>query len=70
MSSYWISAPPPRPPPLLLIPVEWRVFNRAMAGLHPKEQTAKQLASLALETLVGCQHGSLGEILLEEYFSQ
>lgn len=33
-------------------------------------QGNKQLARLALKTLVGCQHGSFGEILLEEYLSQ
>lgn len=52
--------------PLLLL-VECGLFNRAIAAFI---QRNKQLARLALKTLVGCQHGSFGKILLEEYLSQ
>lgn len=54
-------------PLLFLLPFEWRVFNRAIAGFHPKEQTASKAGS---RNTSGMSTQSLGEILLEEYLSQ
>lgn len=64
VNSYWISALPLFSS-FFLLNTEC-LIERLQAFIHGN----KQLARLALKALVGCQHGSLREILPEEYLSQ